>query len=107
MASAKRHASGVGGASLIIDFGDDGTLTEFNEEPYLKLLEDYFSVYHKHTWNLALAMMQPGVTDETFVHSLELFNETIMSDRQKWNDAQRSHQKLRSAYRSSLAQKRN
>jgi 20S proteasome alpha/beta subunit len=100
LSNAKRHASGVGGKSHIMDFADDGSFSEFIDDPYLKKLEDYFDVYQKQAWNLALTMTAPYVSDEMFEESLGEFNQRVINQRQEWAYARAEHQRHRDMFRS-------
>jgi hypothetical protein len=99
LSHTKRHASGVGGMSLIMDFAHNGTFAEFYDDQYLKKLEDFFSVYQFHAWNLALEMTDIRIDDAGFRRALQSFAEDVFADRQKWTEAREIHQQHREAYR--------
>jgi hypothetical protein len=102
---AKRQGSGVGGMTLFLDFGTDGTFVTWYGDRYLAQVERYAGVFQMRAWSVATATGSPDLSDEDFEHALGHFNDCVRADRAGWAEEKDVHRQTRHAYRLTTAPK--
>ncbi len=98
LGSVKKRITNCGGASLFIDVGDNGSLTELYGDNYLKAIEEWFGVYQMLTWGLFARLADTQLSDENFVINLEGFGQKMIKQRREWKDLKARHLQISKAY---------
>lgn len=97
LGSVKKRIVNCGGASLFIDIGHNGALTELYGDSYLQALEEWFGVYHMLTWGLFSRLADADLSDDDFAANLQLFGQKVYDQRVKWSDLKTRHVQYREA----------
>jgi hypothetical protein len=98
LGSVKKRITNCGGASLFIDVGNDGSLTELYGDDYLKAIEEWFGVYQMLTWSLFVHLADAQLSDEHFALNLQGFAEKMVEQRGKWVKLKARHIEISEAY---------
>lgn len=99
LGASKRYMTQVGGMSLFIDFGNDGSESHFYDDPYLKAQEESFGVIQMFSLQLAIQMADPALSDQDFEMNLHVFDRKMRERREKWVDAKSFHLQHSAAYK--------
>jgi hypothetical protein len=98
LGSVKKRITNCGGASLYIDVGDNGSLTELYGDDYLKAIEEWFGVYQMLTWELFTQLADGSMSDDDFAKNFATFHRHMIEQRQKWKDLKARHIQISEAY---------
>lgn len=98
LGSVKERITNCGGASLFIDVGDNGSLTQLYGDDYLKAIEEWFGVYQMLTWGLFVHLADAQLSDKHFGMNLQGFAEEMLEQRRKWEGLKARHIQVSEAY---------
>ena len=98
LGSVKKRITHCGGASLFIDIGHNGSLTELYGDDYLKAIEEWFGTYQMLSWGLFARLADPHISDQDFLLNLEQFAANLVEQRRQWKDIKARHVQISRAY---------